>query len=176
VRSGGVPLLEQVGQLSAAKRRDALVDLVRAHAAAVLGHADAGAVDLDQGLLDLGFDSLMAVEFRNQLGTATGLPLATTLVFDHPSVAAVADHLVSLTGPGDGELPALSEIDRLEALLTAASADAQDRDKITERLQALLWKWRDLHGSTDGTSAPDDLDEITDDEMFEALDKELGLS
>jgi acyl carrier protein len=76
-----------------AEQHQLLVDMVRDHAASVLGHAGTDAIDPDRGLLDLGFDSLTAVELRNRLGTTTGLRLPTTVVFDHPTVTALAERL-----------------------------------------------------------------------------------
>ncbi|WP_173267742.1 type I polyketide synthase, partial [Streptomyces pacificus] len=81
--------------LDATARRTELVGLVCAQAARALGHADVDAVDSTRAFQDLGFDSLTAVEFRNQLTAATGLKLPATLVFDYPTALALADHLHS---------------------------------------------------------------------------------
>ncbi|WP_086667490.1 type I polyketide synthase, partial [Lentzea kentuckyensis] len=75
-----------------APERD-LLDVVRAHAAVVLGHEGPDAVDPARAFSECGFDSLMAVQLRNRLSAATGMTLPATLLFDYPTPRALAEHL-----------------------------------------------------------------------------------
>ncbi|MFI5614922.1 SDR family NAD(P)-dependent oxidoreductase [Amycolatopsis sp. NPDC051903] len=74
-------------------RRDAVLELVRGHAATVLGYGGAHEIEPAAQFQSLGFDSLTAIELRNGLTAATGRRLPATLIFDHPTPSALAAHL-----------------------------------------------------------------------------------
>ncbi|MET8162615.1 SDR family NAD(P)-dependent oxidoreductase [Sphaerisporangium sp. NPDC005289] len=100
---GAGSFADRLAELPAAERQAAVTELVRARAAAVLGHDSPASLPVDQAFHELGVDSLAAVELRNGLGTALGLRLPTTLVFDHPSVRAVVDYVIrQITPKTDG--------------------------------------------------------------------------
>ncbi|MEV0444358.1 type I polyketide synthase [Streptomyces spectabilis] len=103
--AGGVPLGERLAALSAPEREEALLALVREHTATVLAHGTPDGVDPVRTFKELGFDSLTAVDLRNRLGTATGLRLRATLVFDYPTPAALAAHISAALGPAAPAVP-----------------------------------------------------------------------
>jgi acyl transferase domain-containing protein len=71
-----------------------LLEEVRSQAAAVAGHSTPDAIAVDRTFRDLGFDSTMAVELIERLAATTGLVLIPTLIFDHPTPAALTTHLL----------------------------------------------------------------------------------
>ncbi|MFF6954661.1 SDR family NAD(P)-dependent oxidoreductase [Streptomyces iakyrus] len=82
-----------LGALGGPERERALLTLVRRTAAVVLNLSEGESVSPGQSFRDLGFDSLTAVDMRNQLSAATGRRLSATVVFDHPTPQALADWL-----------------------------------------------------------------------------------
>jgi 4-hydroxyphenylalkanoate synthase len=86
-------LTQRLHSLAPDDRHSLLVETVCSHAAAVMGHPAPEEIDPDTPFRDLGFDSLTAVELRNHIKTATGLTLSPTLIFDHPTPAAIAAHI-----------------------------------------------------------------------------------
>ncbi|MDV9190235.1 type I polyketide synthase, partial [Streptomyces sp. SR27] len=95
-RAGESGLRRKLGLLSEDEGRRLLADLVHAQLAAVIGRDSADGIDPDQPFKSFGVDSLLAVQLRNRLNSATGLRLPATLVFDHPTPAAVVDFTLAL--------------------------------------------------------------------------------
>ncbi|MEV6279151.1 type I polyketide synthase [Nocardia sp. NPDC051832] len=104
----------RLAETPAAQRGAVVLETVLSEAAAVLGHDSAADLRSDQRFDEIGFDSLGGVEFRNRLGKATGLQLPSTLVFDHPTPAAVAKLVLSRVEPTAGE-PVVQAVRRVRA-------------------------------------------------------------
>ncbi|MFR9770689.1 SDR family NAD(P)-dependent oxidoreductase [Nocardia sp. SC052] len=87
---------EPVAAVEAQDSRDPaeLRELVRTHAMTALGRTTA--VSDRTPLRELGLDSMMAVELRNALSADLGMRLPATLLFDHPTVAAVSEEIARL--------------------------------------------------------------------------------
>ncbi|MFI0816672.1 type I polyketide synthase [Streptomyces sp. NPDC021098] len=110
--------------LSAAERQRAVLQLVRQHAATVLGHTDPEAVHAEASFKELGFESLTAVELRDRLASATGLRLPAALIFRYPTPEGIACDLVRRLSP-EGKVPTQKSADAMNVAerLESASAD-----------------------------------------------------
>ncbi|MFF1925810.1 SDR family NAD(P)-dependent oxidoreductase [Streptomyces sp. NPDC058221] len=86
-------LLGQLKGLSPGAQEMLLLELIRKHAATVLGYSSTDPVDTTAEFLELGFSSLTALELRNRLCTATGLTLTPMAVYDHPTLERLAAYL-----------------------------------------------------------------------------------
>nr|WP_229070441.1 type I polyketide synthase [Actinoplanes sp. DH11] len=117
--TGGTSALrDRLASSSEAERRRVILDIVRTEAATVLGHPSAATVEADRAFRELGFDSVMAIEFRNRLTEETGLTLEATIIFDEPSPAELAARLLRELFPDVADDPGGGEEERIRALLS----------------------------------------------------------
>ncbi|MGC7102889.1 SDR family NAD(P)-dependent oxidoreductase [Amycolatopsis lurida] len=174
-RADRVALPDRLLALPDEDRLDTVMEVVGTHVAAVLGHRPGVPVPAGQSFAELGFDSLLAVELRNRLSAVAGTRLPSTLVFDHPTPAALSAHLLGVLVPDAAAGPDL--LDRLDALLSGLS-DSEEVTRVTARLENLLFRWRDRIATRSGTDLDDDFDlaAATDDDVLRLIDDELGLS
>jgi acyl carrier protein len=128
----------QLAHAAPSQRRGLLVRHVVNRIAAVLRLADPDAIDLDQPLVELGIDSLMALELRNTFARGAGCPLPATLLFDCPTPGALASLLASKLL--DGAEPRTA--DRVEELRPAAAiGDCSEEELVlmlSQKLDALM--------------------------------------
>ncbi|MFB8280319.1 SDR family NAD(P)-dependent oxidoreductase [Nocardia colli] len=158
-------LVASLTGLSPAEQGRIVLDVVRSHAAAVLGHASVEAVGADDVFKDLGFDSLGAVEFRNRLKHATGVKLPTTVVFDYPSPASLAGFIAAEIVPAEDVVGRIvAQVDALSGACDGAELDRSDVAAVTERLTEII---RSLQGRN-GSGI--DLEAAEDDEIFDFID------
>ncbi|MFD9721245.1 SDR family NAD(P)-dependent oxidoreductase, partial [Streptomyces sp. NPDC059076] len=177
-------LAQQLAALPEPELYRTLLDLVRGNAAAVLGHSSPDLIRAARPFKEIGFDSLTGVELRNRLVSATGLRLSAALVFDHPTPQALAAHLAARTAAGRPapETAVKAGLDSLEALLDAMPPDGVS-DELAARLQEVLSRWQP-GGSPFPTAgaggaddlAPDRIESASDDEVFDYIDRQLGLT
>ncbi|GAB3897518.1 hypothetical protein GCM10029964_080510 [Kibdelosporangium lantanae] len=164
-------LTRQLAALPTEDQHLHVLDILRGHVATVLGHAAPEAIDAGRAMKELGFDSLSAVEFRNRLNASIGLRLPSTVVFEYPTLDALATHVRGEVLPRDQRrtAPVLADLARLEASWPGADIDADTRTTVVARLRLLL------SGASENAGA-ERIETADDDEIFSFIENELGIS
>jgi acyl carrier protein len=144
-------LRQQLADRTPTDQEEIITSFVRTEVANLLGYATPDIIEMQQGFLDMGLDSLTAVELRNRLGTATGLRLPSTLIFDHPTPLALIRYLRTELLPNVDEgnealirkaiasipLTRLQEAGLMEALIQLANIEANAIPQSDERTAAI---------------------------------------
>jgi acyl transferase domain-containing protein/acyl carrier protein len=177
-------LADKLAGLDEKDRHKAVLELIVTHVAAVLGHTDTAAVTVHRPFRDLGFDSLTAVELRNRLKAATGLPLPATLIYDYPTPVVIADHVLEQLARTDGELVPVyesiasleSEAGRLVAERREDRAGTGDVADVVARLKAVVAQYESLldPDSAGDPAANDDISSASVSELINIIDEEFG--
>jgi acyl transferase domain-containing protein/acyl carrier protein len=128
-------------RLSAAppqERRQIIESAVRDAVARVLAIKKPDSIDRDKALLQLGMDSLMAVELKTRLETVVGEPLRPTLIFQHPSIAALVNYFAdgifgkSEAGANHESAEAVSLVVKQKSLSTGPIEDQTGIDALSD--------------------------------------------
>jgi Polyketide synthase modules and related proteins len=137
----GAELATAVAGLTPAEQEERLLEHVRAQSAVVLGHASAEEVPPTAHFLELGFDSLTAIDLRRRLSAATGLRLPAGLAFDHPTPARLAQHLAArLRGAGRGAAEEERPADMLVQLYRHASENGTAAEAMGMLMEAARFR------------------------------------
>jgi rifamycin polyketide synthase module 7/8 len=176
--SSEVSLAQQLAAQPAGEQHRRLLELVREHIAAVLGHHGTGEVEPGRALRDMGFDSLTAVELRNRLATTTGLRLPATLAFDYPTPTRLVEYLKIELLRALAPTPAvvLAELDKIESLFALLAPEPDARTRIASRLQEIFANFGGDDGQAGRSSTARKIDSASDDEILKFIDSELGKS
>jgi 5-hydroxydodecatetraenal polyketide synthase CpkA len=168
-------LASRLADAPEAERPAIVAEHVRGEVAGVLGHASVEAVDPQRAFKEAGFDSLAAVELRNRLSQASGLKLPSTLIFDHPTPAAVAEYLLGRLAPAassDGD-PREAEIRRL---ITSVPISRMQSAGVLDLLLALADSEGDASHPSEPNGAPEDGAGLRDMDVEGLLGKALEIN
>ncbi len=112
-----VSLQQRLAALPASERATYLTTQVEALAQSVLGLAVHQKINPQQGLMNLGLDSLMALELRRKLEASLQASLRATVVFEYPTIESLVAYLLErvLVLPGATAVDSPEAGDRLPA-------------------------------------------------------------
>ncbi|MEU7146414.1 SDR family NAD(P)-dependent oxidoreductase, partial [Nocardia sp. NPDC046473] len=168
---------QRLAGLAEDERIALLAELITAEVAAVLGHDSSSEISGARAFKELGFDSLTAVELRNRLSRLAGAKLPAALVFDYPTIGAVAVRVSELMGgqtaPASRAKSLTEEFENFSASLLRDSANSAERSEIIARLEDLLLRSRSIQ-HREGPAADDRmLASVTAEELFSIIDDDL---
>ncbi|WP_239485298.1 type I polyketide synthase [Micromonospora humidisoli] len=118
--------LDELMSLPRSDRDAAIRSLLRAKVAAVLHFDSLDDIEADARFVELGLDSLAAVELKNALESVFRVPLPTSILFDYPAVGTLAEFIGQQLASVESESGAGSEPDQADVEdLDDSAADAE---------------------------------------------------
>ncbi|MCA2219256.1 type I polyketide synthase, partial [Jidongwangia harbinensis] len=159
---GAETLVRRLAAAGPGERQRILTELVRTQVAAVLGYGRPADVDPDRAFRELGFDSVSALHLRNRLNAATGLRLPTTVVFDSPTVTAIAERVAGDLVPTGSATrdEAAPDDDQVRRILAAVDLGRLREAGLLDALLRLGAEPDAPPAESGGADAADDLDDL----------------
>jgi NAD(P)-dependent dehydrogenase (short-subunit alcohol dehydrogenase family)/acyl carrier protein len=121
----------ELQEATASRRPTMLRSHIRGLAAAVLGIPDAATLEWQQPLRELGLDSLMAVQLRNELAKSLERPLPATLLFECPTLKALVDFVAASFEEAPSSAP-------LPGVIAETAPDDVSEDQLAAALAARI--------------------------------------
>jgi NADPH:quinone reductase-like Zn-dependent oxidoreductase/NAD(P)-dependent dehydrogenase (short-subunit alcohol dehydrogenase family)/SAM-dependent methyltransferase/acyl carrier protein len=135
-----VSLRQQFDEAASGEERDRLLqNYLQTAVARVLGLRHPEQIDPREGFLDMGLDSLMAVELRNQIGRTLETRLPSTLVFDYPTLSTLQNYLRDVLFGAEKEMPPAAPAPEATADQRATAEEADSDDEIAQLLAKLVY-------------------------------------
>ncbi|NJM89575.1 MAG: KR domain-containing protein [Hydrococcus sp. RU_2_2] len=129
-------LLQQLEKVPANKRHDLLLKNMQTEVAQILGLPHPPAIK--QGFIELGMDSLMAVELKNRLESKLGLSLSSTLIFNYPNIEMLVNYLAKEVLAFKEPLELVEQNKILESDRTSLEIDSLSEDELASLLDKEL--------------------------------------
>ena len=134
-------LVERLAAAAPNQRRSLVIEQIRKDAGRVLGLQNLDSLPNNKPLNELGLDSVMAIELRNATRAAVGQSLPATLMFDYPTVEALANYLCrSVLGVEEAPKPAPRPAEPItigdEVLQQIENLDDDEIDRLLKEKEA----------------------------------------
>lgn len=121
---GSMPAVEHEDLVLALKeaapedRTELLCAAIQKQVVMVMGYSAAEAPEPDQGLFELGLDSLLALELKNHIQTSIRKDFPATAIFDYPTILSLAGYLLTqvLNLPVSSSAPGAKQANKTELL------------------------------------------------------------
>jgi myxalamid-type polyketide synthase MxaB len=114
VASDSKDFLRRLKDADSEDRNKIIAEHIRHQIAVVLKLDPNMELQSDQGLSELGMDSLMAVELKNRLMDSLNCSLPSTIIFDYPTIEALTEHLktevLGIEAAGDDNLQPVKDM------------------------------------------------------------------
>jgi myxalamid-type polyketide synthase MxaB len=135
MRGAGLGLADRLRQLPTGERPRALRAVLRDRISDALG-IESSEVGARDRLMDLGVNSMKAVELKLAFEQELDMPLSTSLLFDCPTIESLAGFLLEQMTAGQGHAP--GAVEREPAVPETGGAPGRFSSDVAERLAAEL--------------------------------------